>query len=236
MNLTNLVSKSDQSASSIQGIIPGIVSNNQDPEKLGRIKVNLPFIGTDDDASNQEATGIESNWAPIMSFAAGKQHGGYFLPEIDDEVLVAFLNGDINHPYVLGALWNAQDTPPQTNTDGKNNIKQITTRSGNTLLFDDTEGKARIQLYDKDQKDEIIISESDNTITIKSSKQIDISSVDGEISISAKQIKLNASSNLSIESKSISIKSSGSLSLEGSAINVKSSGSVSVKGSVINLN
>jgi len=236
MNLSDIINDSALIDSKIQGVIPGVISNNQDPKKLGRVRVVISFLGVDSDPQGSNNKGIETDWAPVMSFAAGKKQGGYFLPEIEDEVLVAFLYGDVNRPYVMGALWNAQDIPPQDNADGKNNIKQITTRSGNTLLFDDTENDAKIKLFDKDQKDEITISSKENTITIKSSKKINLTCADGEITIEAKEIKVNASSSLNLQSKSISIKSSGSLSLEGSSVSVKSSGSVSVKGSVINLN
>jgi len=56
---------------------------------------------------------------------AGKDRGIFFLPEVDDEVLVAFENGDINQPYVIGSLWNGVDVPPETNSDGKNDVKLI---------------------------------------------------------------------------------------------------------------
>ena len=220
----------------VTGLVPGIVTNNKDPDGLGRVKVVLPILGVDSGQTNSNKQGVETDWAPVLSFAAGNGRGGYFLPEIKDEVLVSFLLGDVNRPFVVGASWNSQDKPPQTNGDGKNNIKQITTRSGNTLLFDDTDGKARIQLFDKDGKDEIVISAKDNTISIKSEKAINLTSANGVVTIKAKSIKVEAQSDLSMTAKSISIKSSGSLNLEGSSVALKSNGMVSVKGSIINLN
>jgi uncharacterized protein involved in type VI secretion and phage assembly len=220
----------------VTGLVPGIVTNNKDPDGLGRIKVVLPILGVDAGQQGGGQKGIETDWAPVLSFAAGNGRGGYFLPEIDDEVLVSFLLGDVNRPFVVGASWNSVDKPPQTNSDGKNNIKQITTRSGNTLLFDDTDGNAKIQIFDKGGKDEIVISAKDNTISIKSEKAINLTSASGVVTVKAKSIKIEAQSDLSMTANSISIKSNGSLSLSGSSVELKSNGMVSVKGSIINLN
>lgn len=223
-------------ASLITGLVPGTVTNNKDPDGLGRVKVILPILGVDSGQQGGGGKGVETDWAPVLSFSAGNARGGFFLPEIDDEVLVAFLLGDVNRPFVVGASWNSLDKPPQKNSDGKNNIKQITTRSGNTLLFDDTDGDAKIQLFDKGSKDEIVISAKGNTISIKSEKAINLTSASGEVTIKAKNIKVEAQSNLSMSASSISIKSKGSLSLNGSSVELKSNGMVSVKGSIINLN
>ena len=87
------------------GVTLGLVTNNQDPEKLGRIKVKFPWLSDED----------ESNWARIITPMAGDDRGMFFLPEVDDEVLVAFEQGDMRFPFVLGSLWNGQDKPPETN-------------------------------------------------------------------------------------------------------------------------
>jgi len=220
----------------VEGIVPGIVSNNKDPDKLGRVKIILPVLGTDHEQQSSNGKGIETDWAPVLSFAAGNNRGGYFIPEVNDEVLVSFLLGDINRPFVVGVSWNNEDKPPQKNDNGKNDIKQITTRSGNTILFDDEEGNSKIQIFDKDRKDEISISAKENSISIKSDKVINLTSTNGEVTIKAKKITIEAKDRLNMKASSISMKSTGSLSLEGSSVTVKSSGVVSVKGSMVNLN
>jgi len=68
----------------------------------GAVKVDLPWL-------NPAQT---SNWAPIATLMSGKERGVYFMPEVGDEVLVAFEHGDLEHPFVVGFLWNGVDSPP----------------------------------------------------------------------------------------------------------------------------
>ena len=105
MSISDLLDEGRQDRSRIYGVVVGIVTNNQDPDGMGRIKVKLPRISGED----------ESNWARVVSFMAGKEMGAFFLPEVEDEVLVAFEHGDINQPYVIGSLWNGVDAPPLKN-------------------------------------------------------------------------------------------------------------------------
>ena len=80
---------------------------------------------------------------------AGNDRGSYFLPEVGDEVLVAFEQGDIHHPYVIGALWNGKDKPPELNRDGKNNIRKMKSRSGHELIFNDENENEQVVLHTK---------------------------------------------------------------------------------------
>lgn len=117
----------DGSDGGIQGVSVGIVTDNEDPEGLGRVRLQYPWRDAAD----------ESHWARIATAMAGEDRGTYFLPEVGDEVLVAFEGGDIHHPYVLGALWNGQDKPPEDNADGNNDVRKVRSRSGHELAFDD---------------------------------------------------------------------------------------------------
>lgn len=124
----------------IFGVMVGIVINNDsanhaDKPGPGRVKVKIPLMGMP-----------ESNWARMASWMAGKERGAFCLPEVEDEVLVAFENGDVNRPYIIGSLWNGQDLPPETNKDGKNNIRLFKSRSGHVLQFADTKGKRASRL------------------------------------------------------------------------------------------
>ena len=106
MNLFDLLRDSsarEAIASRIYGVVVGVVTNNQDPEELGRVKVKFPWLSDAD----------ESDWARIATPMAGNEKGIYFLPEVDDEVLVVFEHGDLRFPYIIGALWNGQAPPPR---------------------------------------------------------------------------------------------------------------------------
>jgi uncharacterized protein involved in type VI secretion and phage assembly len=123
----------------VDGVAIGIVTNNQDPDKLGRVKLRFPWRESQD----------ETGWVRVAALMAGSGRGSFFLPEVNDEVLVAFEQGDIRKPYVIGALWNGQDKPPADNSDGKNNIRKFTSRSGHELIFDDNsdQNKEKVQLH-----------------------------------------------------------------------------------------
>jgi uncharacterized protein involved in type VI secretion and phage assembly len=123
----------------IHGVVIGIVTNNQDPDKLGRVKVKFPWLSDQD----------ESDWARVAAPMAGKGRGAFFLPEVDDEVLVAFEHGDARVPYVIGALWNGKDAPPRDNGDGKNDQRVIHSRAGHELVFDDNDQKGQVMVKTK---------------------------------------------------------------------------------------
>src|SRR5689334_12460780 len=92
----------------VYGVVVAIVTNRKDPEEMGRVKLRYPWLGEN----------AEGYWARIATPMAGNERGIYFLPEVEDEVLVAFEHGDLRFPYVIGSLWNGRDKPPVKNDDG----------------------------------------------------------------------------------------------------------------------
>jgi uncharacterized protein involved in type VI secretion and phage assembly len=127
----------------MEGVVIGKVINNVgDPLSLGRVQLIFPTLSDVD----------ISPWARIATLMAGgtpvDSWGAYFLPDINDEVLVTFLQGDMNNPIVIGALWNGLAPPPETN-DGINAKKVIKTRSGLQISFDDTPGLENLTIADK---------------------------------------------------------------------------------------
>jgi phage protein D len=124
-------------------IVIGIVTDNNDPNKQGRVKVKYPWLTEDH----------TSFWVRQAAPMGGKDRGFYFLPEIDDEVLIAFEHGDINRPYVVGALWNGKDTVIEGNdvaVVSKQVVRRtIKTRIGHTVLLDDTDGTGQMSLTTK---------------------------------------------------------------------------------------
>jgi uncharacterized protein involved in type VI secretion and phage assembly len=195
----------------IYGVVTGVVTNNQDPEGLGRVKVRLPALSDQD----------ESWWARVAAPMAGKERGTYFLPEVDDEVLVAFENGDVHFPYILGALWSSNAKPPEANDDGNNNKRTIKSRAGHIIRLDDTDGQEKIEIVDKSGKNSIVISTSDNTITINADADITIKSSSGKLALSANGVEITSQAGVKIQaSQNMDLQASGQMNVKGSIVNI----------------
>jgi uncharacterized protein involved in type VI secretion and phage assembly len=120
------------------GVYPATVSDNQDPDGQGRVKVQLPW-------SPDSGSDAYDVWARLATMMAGNNRGTWFVPEVGDEVLVCFGGGDPDWPYVVGSLWNGQDSPPES-MDGDDNVKSIVSRTGIRIILDDTGGAVRLTL------------------------------------------------------------------------------------------
>jgi len=196
----------DQPTSAMPGVTIGVVTNTKDKDGLSRVKVKFPWL------PKFKGAEIESSWARLSAPMAGKQRGFMFMPAVNDEVLVAFENGDPSAPYILGGLWNGKDKSPLTaeeaSKDGKTTKHIIKTGSGHVIILDDTASKESISITDKTTKNMIIISSKDNTITIKSDKDI-VLEAKGKITMKATQdilfeglnIKFTAKAKFNVEAK-----------------------------------
>jgi uncharacterized protein involved in type VI secretion and phage assembly len=120
------------------GVYPAIVTDNKDPSNQGRVLIKLPW-------SPDLAGESYSVWARLSTLMAGGHRGTWFIPEIGDEVLVSFQAGDPKWPYVIGALWNGQDDPPET-IDANNDIRSITSRAGIKVSMDDSQGAVTLSI------------------------------------------------------------------------------------------
>jgi len=197
MRLTDLLVDDEARAalaSRIAGVVVAVVTNTHDPEGLARVKVRFPWL------SDQ----AESPWARVACLMAGGGRGAYFLPEVDDEVLVAFEQGDMRLPYVIGALWNGKDLPPSGNEGGKNDVRMIRSRSGHVVRFIDKQGGEKIEIEDHAGKNRIVIdaagitlSAVDGTITLEANELVLKSSgqgtlhADGILEVSGKTVNIN---------------------------------------------
>jgi len=191
------------------GVVIGIVTNNQDPENLHRVKLRFPWL---DGAS-------ESHWARVATPMAGKNRGLYCLPEVDDEVLVAFEHGSIDFPCVVGSLWNGQDTPPESNSDRQNNNRALHSRSGHIIRFVDKSGGESIEIIDKQGVNTIVISSKDNTITISSQSDIVIKSATGKLKMEAVGVEIISQAGVRIQANAnIDVQASALMNLKGSLI------------------
>lgn len=195
----------------IYGVVVGIVTHNKDDDGLGRVKVKFPWLSDND----------ESYWARLATPMAGDNRGVYFLPEPQDEVLVAFEHGDPNFPYIIGALWNGSDKPPADNSDGKNNLRMIKSRSGHVIRLNDEENKEKIEIVDKTGHNSIIFDTANNSITITSDKDISLSAKNGAIQLEAKTIELKSSAEMKIEAQTdLSVKTGQTMTIKGSTVNI----------------
>lgn len=240
----------DRPSGELNGVYVGIVTDNEDPEDLARVKVTFPWRDADD----------ESTWARIATPMAGKQMGQYFLPEVDDEVLVAFENGDIHEPYVIGGLWNGDAGPPEKNSDGENNHRSITSRADHEILLDDTDdtGKIKITTGDDrtvvfdDDNERIEVTDNDGTTVTIDSKGVTVDT-DSSIKLSGKDIELSADKGVDISGTKVKVKSKsqtevsskGKLAIDSTGmmdigangmLKMQSSGILTIKGSLIQLN
>jgi uncharacterized protein involved in type VI secretion and phage assembly len=220
----------------IDGVVIGLVTNNKDEEgNLGRVKLKYPWLPKVDGAE------IESGWARIALPGGGAQRGLFFLPEVNDEVLVSFEFGDINCPMVIGGMYNGQDAHPLSSdavgSDGKVNERVLKTRSGHIITFGDKDGEEKISIIDKTTKNSIVFDSAANSITLKA---------DGDIVMEAGgKLTMKATSDFSVEGSKGSIKSTqgtmdvnatGALTMKTNAkASLEGTGGAEVKGATVDV-
>jgi uncharacterized protein involved in type VI secretion and phage assembly len=164
----------------------GVVTDNKDPNKTGRVKLKIPIL------SEQDTT----LWCPIVMLGAAKNRGWFFIPEKDDEVLVMFQQGHMDHPVVVGALWNGKDKPSDKNAGG-NPRRVIKSRAGSKITFDDE--KNQLIIEDGAQKGRITFDSGSNKITIEAlDGDVCFQTPKDDMIIVAKSIEMTASQNLEI--------------------------------------
>ena len=213
--LLSVLSPEPERGSLMRGLVIGVVTDNDDPDKQGRVKVQYPWLSADH----------ASDWARVVVPGGGKERGMAFLPEINDEVLVGFELGDIHYPYVLGGLWNGQDAPPgdmsKMVTGSKVEQRVIRSRTGHMITLDDSDSDGGVKIEDR----------HGNVVQIKTSNDELVVTMKGNVTVDSKQ-------NMSVKTQgNVTIEATGSLELKGMGVTIDGGGgTVDVKGSVINLN
>jgi phage protein D/phage baseplate assembly protein gpV len=206
---------SGQAPGLIYGVVTALVTNLNDPENLGRVKVKYAWLGDN----------IESDWVRMVAPMGGGGRGFFYLPEVNDEVLVAFEHGDPHRPYVVGILWNNQDKPPVPNSTavggGRVNQRVLKSRSGHVITLDDTQGQEQIIVRDKTGNNELVIASATNDMTIK---------VDGNFTVEAKgKITLKSIQDLSLEA------TTGNSSVKGMQLNLEGKTSGALKAPTVSM-
>jgi uncharacterized protein involved in type VI secretion and phage assembly len=231
------------------GLTVGVVTNNKDPDEVGRVKVKFPTLSGE----------VESTWARTVSVGAGAGTGFMVVPQINDEVLVGFQDGDLRFPYVLGGLWSAKKKPPTTSADFLANSKVVqwgmTTAAGHSLQFvegsSDDKNHFTVVLADKKTKlrlgkDKVeIIANTGKPIEIKNDKASIVLTSSGDIQIKGVNVTIEAQQALKATGLPVEIKSNSTLKAEAAAslemkgnasAKVESSGITQIKGSMVTVN
>jgi uncharacterized protein involved in type VI secretion and phage assembly len=194
----------------VKGVAVALVTQNKDDEGLCRVKVRYPWHDKP----------RESYWARLATPMAGKERGLVLIPEVGDEVLVAFEREDLRFPYVLGALWNGQDKPPLANGDGKNDRRILRSRKKHYLLFGDG-AKGVVELaHEKGRK--VVFDDDGFSVQDEKGNVVKVDSNSGAMTIEAK-------GQLNIRAAKISIEATGTLE-------VKASATLTIRGSLVSIN
>ncbi len=182
------------------GVLPALVTDIKDPDNQGRVKITLPWSP---DAQGSRYEG----WARLATLFGGNNRGSWFVPDVDDEVLVSFEHGDPRRPYVLGGLWNGRDAPPETmDGSGNNHKKVLRSRNGVKITLDDQNGQESMKLETpggqkftlKDGPGAVTIEDSNGNsvkletagITVTASAKVTINA--SQIAISAGMVTVDA--------------------------------------------
>ena len=237
------------------GLVVGIVTDNNHPEGDYRVRVRFPTLPGEGGAQDQ------SWWARITTFGASKEgQGAFFLPEIDTEVLVAFLHGDFNQPVVVGTVWNGVDKPAYSNIDGssktnrfesndakfkgqsdakKNDIRSFSSRAKHELVFNDNASNPMVTMS-SGKKHRIVLNDKGNEPTQieiydgKEENYILIDTKNKKITIETKtgSMLLKAKETIRLEAKVIETKSDQDTKMEvGKNFEMKASSNMTMKAS-----
>lgn len=194
----------DRHGTPIRGQMPGLVEalvvDNVDPDGLGRVKVKFPTLPETPD----------SFWARLNMPMAGKDRGWMTIPEVNDEVLVSFMHGDVQNAVVVGSLYNGVDRPPYANEDQQNNLRVFQSRSGHRVTFDDTVGAERIEIVTHNQEIAVVWDAASKVLSVYSGGSIQVEAKD-HIEVSTKSFSLSASQDINVEAGQAIVLKAGSV-------------------------
>jgi Rhs element Vgr protein len=211
-------------SSSMQGLQTGIVTGITDSNGQYRVKIRLPMVNDQDD-------GI---YARVATLDAGDKRGTFFRPEINDEVVVGFMNDDPRSPVILGMLHSSAKSAP-FEPDTANPEKGYVSRAGIKLIFNDDKRSVQIQTPGSRVFE---MNDDSNSITVKDGNGNKIVIDQSGVSIeSATDLSIKAGSSISISAPQLTLKADGTMSLEGTgSTSLNSSGITEIKGSLVKIN
>ncbi len=203
-----------------QGLVIGIVTNNNDPDQMGRVKVKFPAL------PNSSSGPLESTWARIAVLGAGNARGTFMTPQVNEEVLVGFENGDSRRPLVIGSLYNGRDKP---GTDLLQN------KDGSFAVL----SNEKVHMHSKKdfeiKSDQAMKIEITKDVTTKAQGKIEQEASQGTKLKAGSTYEIEAGSSMTLKGVSITVEASAQLKLKGSMVDVESSGPLNLKGAIINI-
>lgn len=227
------------------GVTVGKVTNNNDPKNWGRVKVRYPGVSSDH----------ESDWARIATVGGGKERGSVWIPEVDDEVLVAFEGGDARRPVVIGGLFGDTNTMPKTDiSDGAVQSRAMTSRLGHVIAFLDgtSPDKQAIDLALVGNEHSIHLGKDQLSVKVPSGTPIEVTAGDasiqltksGDITLKGMNVTIQAESNLKLQGLEVSAQADTNLTLDGKVkaglsgaiVEVQSQGPAKVAGTPVMIN
>ncbi|MCF2518553.1 type VI secretion system Vgr family protein [Dyadobacter sp. CY351] len=198
---------------------PAKVVDTNDPEQMGRVKVQFYW----------QKNGESTPWARVANLMSGDESGVYFIPEVDEVVFVDFEMGNPDIPFVRGSMFTGRALPGSELFQSENNFKGIITRSGNSILIDDSSGKEQIRIYNPESRNEVLLSmDNEPHIEIKSDGKIKIEAK--EIELKAEKISMNAQQDWTVETNKGSIEAKAKMQITGATVNVEGKSQTIIKG------
>lgn len=189
----------------VPGVATAVVTDNKDPQEMGRVKLKIPWLSAD----------AESSWARVAAPGAGNNAGVVWLPQVGDEVLIAFEQGDIEYPVVLGGLWNGQDKIPfdyaQDLDAGRVTYSGFRSRTGHQIRFAESSDDASISILTEDGSVTIVLDQTNRALNIKTTGKVTVDA-QGDIEISAPQ------GSFKVDAMSVEIKASGQTAIKGATV------------------
>ncbi|MET4156674.1 VgrG-related protein [Agromyces sp. PvR057] len=234
-------------AARMPGVVSALVSDIDDPQQAGRVKLTFPYLSDD----------YVSGWARTVQAGAGPKRGSVIVPEVGDEVLVAFEGGRFDRPYVIGGLYNGKDEPATTWAEsvkgGKVVKRSFTSRTGMEVVFTEESGTETLTLSTTDRKQRVTLTQSggkgieiisEGPVTVTAKADATVKADQGKLALSGSSIEIKATGELSIEGASLALKGTGKTEIEGATLALKgqataelsASGITTVKGSVVKIN
>lgn len=192
------------------GVYPALVSDIRDPESIGRVKITLPW-SPDNGGERYEV------WARVATLMGGSKRGSWFVPDVNDEVLVVFEAGDVRRPYVIGGLWNGGDPPPESmDGAGKNFKKVLRSRNGVKVTLDDHDGQEQF-VAETPGGQKLTLKDGPGSVEIADSNGNSIKMEASGITINAAAVVTINASSLNVSASAVAV-NAGSSNFSGTVI------------------